>query len=269
MIRIDSQANSRLKLLGKLRQRKNRKKEGLFIAEGVRLVEMAADSAWKISFALFSDSALEGERAKILAEGLKADGVTAIAVSDAIYGRLTNTESPQGVMAIVENGLLDEGSLSGLELSQNSQLLVLDGVQDPGNAGTIIRTADAAGFDGVICLDGTVDLLNDKAVRSSMGSLFNIPVAAEVSHDAFLAFCLKRGISLYVTALDETACPHFRADYKKKCAIVLGNEGNGVSDTMLKADGQRIYIPMSGSAESLNVAIAGAIVMYEAYRQRG
>ena len=102
-----------------------------------------------------------------------------------------------------------------------------------------------------------------------MGSLFNIPVAAEVSHDAFLAFCLKRGISLYVTALDEAACPHFSADYKKKCAIVLGNEGNGVSDTILKADGQRIYIPMSGSAESLNVAIAGAIVMYEAYRQRG
>ena len=145
---------------------------------------------------------------------------------------------------------------------------MLDGIQDPGNAGTIIRTADALGCTGVVCLEGTVDMFSDKVVRSSMGSIFNIPFLDNVSRSAFIDACHDNELNMIATALDKLALKHYLAEYNSPTAIVFGNEGNGISAEILEAASSKVYIPMSGKAESLNVASAAAIVLYEASRQR-
>lgn len=145
--------------------------------------------------------------------------------------------------------------------------VVLDGVQDPGNAGTIIRTADAAGASGVILTKGSVDIYDEKTVRATMGSLFHLPVVSGVSAEELTAWAKERGLQLYAAALDVAARPHFSCDFTKPTAIVFGNEGNGVS-TELLAQAETVYIPMYGTAESLNVGTSAAIVLYEAVRQR-
>ena len=147
-------------------------------------------------------------------------------------------------------------------------LAVLDGIQDPGNAGNIIRTADALGCTGVICLTGTVDLFSDKVVRASMGSIFNIPFLDNVSRDTFVDACHDNDVIMVATALDKLSLKHYTAEYNSPTAVVFGNEGNGVSQELMEAVDRKVYIPMSGKAESLNVASAAAIVLYEANRQR-
>ena len=147
-------------------------------------------------------------------------------------------------------------------------LAVLDGIQDPGNAGNIIRTADALGCTGVICLTGTVDLFSDKVVRASMGSIFNIPFLDNVSRDTFVDACHDNDVIMVATALDKLSLKHYMAEYNSPTAVVFGNEGNGVSKELMEAVDRKVYIPMSGKAESLNVASAAAIVLYEANRQR-
>ena len=145
--------------------------------------------------------------------------------------------------------------------------VVLDGVQDPGNAGTILRTADAAGATAFITLEETTDLLSDKALRASMGSLFHLPVVTNVSRGTFIRFAEEQGVKLFAAALTSTACLHFSADYRDPVALVLGQEGSGVSTEILEA-AEPLYIPMVGQAESLNVSAAAAVLLYEALRQR-
>lgn len=266
MERIDSSVNKKLKLVAKLHNGKYRKQENLFVAEGVRIAEMAVEADWKIKFSFVSDKALENPRVRNLLERLDRLGIPVYSMADSLYNKAADTENSQGLLLVMEPGLttLDQvlaGRAGGI-------FAVLDCVQDPGNAGTIIRTADAAGFDGVICLSGTVDVLSDKVVRSAMGSLFNIPVVAGVSSDEFLRGCQKYNVKTMVTALDQEAGSYFRADYRGGCALVFGNEGNGASaEIMMEAD-EKVFIPMAGRAESLNVSVAAAIVIYEAYRQR-
>ena len=146
-------------------------------------------------------------------------------------------------------------------------LAVLDKIQDPGNAGTIIRTADAVGCTGIVALEGTVDLFSDKTVRSSMGSLFHLPIVARATHEDLFSYMRENRISCFASMLDKTAVPYFSVDYRPPVAVVFGNEGNGVSAEM----GERmphVYIPMVGKTESLNVGTAAAIILYEAFRQR-
>lgn len=145
--------------------------------------------------------------------------------------------------------------------------LVLDRLQDPGNLGTIIRTADAMGANGIICLEGTADIYSPKVVRSAMGSLFNIPIVTKISENNFLTTSKKYQLNLFATALDSTAKASWNINYPKNCAIILGNEANGVSDFLLNTIDTKIYIPMHGNAESLNVANAASMIMYEYCRQ--
>ena len=140
-------------------------------------------------------------------------------------------------------------------------------MQDPGNAGTIIRTADAVGADGVILLKGSVDVFGDKTVRSTMGSLFHLPVCTEVTAAELQEFLTGQKVTLYATALDASAKPHFTQDFRQGCAVVFGNEGNGVSAELLQ-QAVKTYIPMYGEAESLNMGGSAAVVLYEAVRQR-
>ena len=145
-------------------------------------------------------------------------------------------------------------------------LLVLDRVGDPGNVGTMLRTADAAGIGGLVLLKGSVDIYAPKTVRSSMGSLFHVPVVAGISEADFIQEAHNAGYELLVTCLDG-ADSLYKADLHGRLAFVMGNEANGVSAGLLAVADKRVYIPMAGRAESLNVAMAAGIVMFEALRQ--
>lgn len=261
--KIESAANKKIKLAASLTKRKNRRETGLFIAEGVRLAEMAVASDYEVEFALYTGECAAEARAAAVLDALESRGVTLCETTAALYKKASATESPQGLMLVMR---AKKYSLEDFQ-AESKLYVVLDGVQDPGNVGTIIRTADAVGASGVILLTGTADVYSDKTVRASMGSLFNMPVVESVSVAELMEFTQAQGLTLYATALDETATPHFEQDFTAPCAIVLGNEGNGVSSELL-ASARKTYIPMYGSAESLNVGMSAAIVLYEAVRQR-
>ncbi len=264
MERIESASNAKIKLAASLHQRKEREHRGEFVAEGVRLAETAALSGWPLSFCIVTESALANDRVQGILGMLREKECPVYVVPPNVYKKASATESPQGVLLVMKTV---QSSLSNFSVGKNSMVVVLDRIQDPGNAGTIIRTADAAGCSGVIAMEGTVDLFSDKAVRSSMGSLFHLPVVTHVKGEEWTTFAKEQGISCYAALLDKASAPYFAKDYRRASAVVFGNEGNGVSGDIL--DGaEPIYIPMSGKAESLNVATSAAIVLYEAFRQR-
>ena len=262
--RIDSPANKKIKLAAALKQRKQREKTGLFVAEGIRLCEMAAEAGWQVKFGLLTSQVLEQERGAKLVEKLTGQNCPLYEVPETVFAKAAGTETPQGILLVMGQ---KNPSLPEKTERENPLYVVMDGVQDPGNAGTIIRTADAVGADGVILLKGSVDVYGDKAVRSTMGSIFHVPVYSGVSVEELTDCARRNDLQLLATALDETAKPHFEQDFTKGTAVVLGNEGNGVSKEILAA-AQKTYIPMYGQAESLNVGMSGAIVLYEALRQR-
>lgn len=285
MQNIESPANPKVKLAAALARRREREKTGFFVAEGVRLAEMAAASDWGIAYALVTARAANEVRTRRILETLEAKQTPVFEVPERVYEKASGTVAPQGLLLVVEqqrkqleelalpsygtHNPVERSSVPSAEETKTAEpcYVVLDRIQDPGNLGTILRTADAAGLDGVILLKGTVDAYSPKVVRAAMGSLFHVPVVQEVTEAAFLAFAKAQNLKLYATALDLAAKPHFTATFSHASAIVFGNEGQGVSETLL-SHAEKIYIPMYGGAESLNVAVSSAIVLYEVVRQR-
>lgn len=265
---IDSAANKKIKLMQGLLSRKHRTKEDLFRVEGLRLAEMAAASDFSLRFALYTQELAEKERGQQLIAALQKK-CPVYEISESLAKKIAATDTPQGIFLTAEQKKwqLAELAETGGNSGQAPLYVVLDGVQDPGNAGTIIRTADAVGADGVIFTKGSVDVFGDKTVRATMGSLFHLPIVTNVTAAELADFAKKQGCQLLATALDETAKPHFDVDFRQAAAIVFGNEGNGVSRELLEKS-QRVYIPMYGETESLNVGISAAVVLYEAVRQR-
>ncbi|MGL5084635.1 MAG: TrmH family RNA methyltransferase, partial [Clostridium sp.] len=176
-----------------------------------------------------------------------------------LFNTLTCTETPQGAIAVVKNK----------EISKDIEgefYLLCDKVQDPGNLGTIIRTAHAAGVDGIILTKGTVDIYNDKVIRSTMGSLFYVPIIHEDENLTYIKELIGDGFSLVATSLSESK-DFFEADLKGKVILSVGNEGNGIGDEIFALADKKVKIPMPGGAESLNVAIATSIILFEKVRQ--
>ena len=262
--RIDSPANKKIKLAASLHSRKHREKEGLFLAEGIRLAEMAVESGWETVFCLCTAALVSQPRGSRLLARMEACSIPVYETAENVYRKASGTDTPQGILLVMKQ---KKSRLSELAPAENPLYVVLDGVQDPGNAGTIIRTADAVGADGVILLKGSADAFSEKTVRSTMGSLFHLPICPDVTREELQAFLKERKVLLLATALDETAKPHFKQDFTGRCAIAFGNEGSGVSQALL-ANAVRTYIPMYGKAESLNVGVSAAVVLYEAVRQR-
>lgn len=266
--RIESGANAKLKLAAKLHAGKYRREEGLFVAEGVRLAEMAVKAEWPVNFAFVSDSAAADARVIKVVEALQRRSCPVYQMDKTLYNKASATVNGQGLLLVMGKRLFTWREVLKCPGGNAPLLAVLDGIQDPGNAGTIIRTADALGCTGVVCLEGTVDLFSDKVVRSSMGSIFNIPFLDNVSREVFIDTCHDNEMNMLATALDKLALKHYLVEYNSPTAVVFGNEGSGISAEIMEAASSRIYIPMSGRAESLNVASAAAIVLYEANRQR-
>lgn len=251
-----SRDNKHVKQALKLKQKKYREQEDRFLIEGIRFIEEAINEE-AVKYILYSDKLhrISG------GEDILSSGCECYEVEENVLSELSDTETPQGAVAVVSKtawNLLDVKS---------DFIIIADGVQDPGNLGTIIRTADAAGAGGVVVIKGTVDVFNGKTLRSTMGSIFHIPVIFYDSFEKLVEELGSEGYRIYATSLEASEYI-YNCDFKGKTAIVIGNEGNGVPEEHLKLATHRIKIPMPGRAESLNAAAATAVVIYEVVRQR-
>ena len=252
--------NPVVKAAAELKQKKYRTQNGLYLAEGLRTAEEAV--AYKTVETLFY-VATDDDRTMRLLEDAAMQNIKLVCVNENVMKKIADTETPQGIIAVCK---MRQPKLENL-LASGKMLLVLDRVGDPGNIGTMLRTADAAGIGGLVLLKGCADIYAPKTVRSSMGSLFHIPVLSGVSEQEFVSTAKKAGYDLLVTCLDG-ADNLYKADLSGRIAFVMGNEAGGVSETLLEKADKRVYIPMAGRAESLNVAMAAGIVMFEALRRK-
>lgn len=197
-----------------------------------------------------------------------SNGIRMYQVDEKVMAKLSDTKAPQGVLAVIRTPEQNLRQLRpGTASDNNAPVIILDRVQDPGNLGTIIRTADAVGALGLILLEGCVDAYSPKVVRASMGSLFHLPVVQDVTAEEALTWCYRNGYEPAATAL-KNAQNVYKADISKKMAFLFGNEANGVAEELQAAAETRLFIPMAGLAESMNVAMAAGIILFEGLRQR-
>ena len=252
------QAPSRgeIKQLRALMQRKNREAQGRFLAEGVRVVEDLLASRLSIRLVLATSTLEDNSRGQVLLTEVGRRHIPLRFVADAELAEFAGTDTPQGVIAVADQPQADLESLQHPEV-----LLMLDAVQDPGNFGTLVRTAEALGAGAVISLPGTVDAWNPKAVRAAAGSSFRIPVIA-AKWGVLAPWLRDRGYQVLVAAADGAPLD----SPPGRSALVVGNEGAGVSPETLAHADLRVGIPLRGRAESLNVAAAAAILLYELLR---
>ncbi|SHE32671.1 TrmH family RNA methyltransferase [Desulforamulus putei] len=262
---ITSSQNPKIKYIRKLSQRTFRQKERKFLVEGIRLVEEALNSPWRTECFVYTSRGIQSHRGGCLLEAAVQKGAQIFQVPDSLMAELAATETPQGVLAVLWQP--DYTLADVLAPGQPPLVVMVDGVQDPGNLGTIIRSADAAGAGGVILLKGTVDLYNPKTLRSTMGSLFHLPVVTAEDVTGALDYLASAGITL-VVGDPAGGQPVFHADLKGPVAFVVGNEGVGPRPAIYGYKHRKVTIPMPGRAESLNVAMATSIMLYEAVRQR-
>ncbi|GAA0718333.1 RNA methyltransferase [Clostridium malenominatum] len=255
---IASKDNSLFKELKRLKEKKHRVKEGKFLVEGFRFVEEALNSDFTLSHIILSESSKDKYVELELKNRVK-DHTKIYVLGEALFKTLSDTENPQGILAVLEN--------KKREIEDNFGFYVLaDRVQDPGNMGTIIRTAHAAGALGVITTEGTVDIYNDKTLRSTMGSIFYIHILENKDLD-FLKSLKEKGYNFLVSSLESKNNIYDLNLKNKKLVICIGNEGNGISQEVFKLGDENFKIPMPGGAESLNAAIAAAVIMFEIVRQ--
>jgi TrmH family RNA methyltransferase len=238
-----------------LRRRTEREERGLFLAEGIRVVEALADSALDVELVVVSDSLAATPRGAALLAGLGSKHEVR-AVPDSVLARVAATESPQGVVVAAR---IPAASLETVPVRERSTVLVLDAVQDPGNFGTLVRSADAFGADLVLALPGTVDPWNPKAVRAAAGSSFHVPILSAGTEEA-LAWL--RSHAYRILAADTEGVPVGSVPGAERNALVVGNEGAGIGQAVRAAADAVVAVPIRVSAESLNVGVAAGILLY-------
>lgn len=248
------------RLIERLKTRKGRSREGLVLVEGVRAAATAMDGDAVVRFAVTSPRIAERPEGAKLAIRLRDLGVDVRRVDDDGLTRLSDTAHPQGVLLVCEE------RTTSLDAIPVGRWLVLDAIQDPGNAGTLLRAAAAFGLDGVVAVDGTVDLWGPKAVRASAGLVFHVPVT-RVAAGALLARCAGAGIAILVA--DAAGEDVGVVERPEAFALVMGNEGAGVRSMVMEVADRRVAVPMRGQVESLNVGIAGSILLYALMGEKG
>lgn len=252
---IVSPQNPKVKLVRALAGRpKERREAGAFLAEGVRLVEEALLAGWPFRFVLHTDEL--SERGQGLVEKLRAQKVEIDPIGAALMRSLSDTETSQGILAVLEEH----------ELTQASPLdfaLIPDSVRDPGNLGTLLRSAGAAGVQSVLIPPETVDPFSPKVVRAGMGAHFHLPILSmswEQIRDRV------KGLQVYLADMDGASC--WEADFKSPLALIVGGEAEGATGRAHQLASRLVSIPMLGRTESLNAAVAGSVLMFEVLRQR-
>jgi TrmH family RNA methyltransferase len=263
MLVISSSQNQTIKEIKSLKSRKGREENCLFVVEGLRISREAIAEKAGIKYLVMSESFIGAEDACMLKAEIESAEIKYYIVIDKLFKEIADTENPQGVLAVIG---MNQPSLDEADLKE-SLIIMLDSVRDPGNMGTIIRTADAAGFSGVILTKGCVDVYNPKVIRSTMGSIFHIPVYQCADTADAIDLLKSRGVTVYVSHL-EGSQSIYDSVLAAPLALVIGSEAKGVSrETALKAD-RLVRIPMPGRAESLNASVAASIMIYEAVRRK-
>jgi TrmH family RNA methyltransferase len=255
-------SKEKLKELTKLKTKKGRKTQGRFLVEGIRLCEEVVNSDWEIDSVLFTSSFQDLPAGKKLLQKFERRNVEIIPVKTEIVKKLSDTVTPQGIISVVK---IRGFSLDQLWSGDSNIILALDAIRDPGNVGALIRTADAFGIDGVILSSDSVELYNPKVVRSTMGSIFHLPILDEVDLEETIPNLKKRNFKIYGTDVKEGKDSD-KVDYSEKICLLIGSEAEGLNNNLLKLSDEIIRIPIVGRAESLNASVAGGILLYEITR---
>lgn len=254
---ITSAQNPKLKLVRALLGRaKERREAGAFVAEGVRLVEEVVNSNWELRFVLYDETL--SERGLSLVESLKSKGVDCEMLASNLMKSLSDTETSQGILAVLP--------MTKLPITNHPNfLLIPDQIRDPGNLGTLIRSAAAAGVQAVLLPPETTDAFAPKVVRAGMGAHFRLPIRAMTWEEIGQVVKLE-GLKVYIADMDGVSC--WDTDLREPLMLVVGSEADGVSESARRLATQKISIPMSGKVESLNAGVAGSVLMFEVMRQR-
>lgn len=258
---ITSTANPLVKDIFELTHKKNRDLSKKFLVEGIRSVEELLLTDWTTEHLLVRRDLLENEKANQLLELAHQKSIPTIIINDKVAQKISDTTSNQGLFAVAYQKNFEWQSI----LAGNN-IIILDNIQDPGNLGTLIRTANATNISALVLRNG-VDIYSPKVVRSSMGSLFSLPFICVNTAEEILTQVRPAGFSIIATSLLDSI-PVYNYDFQEKTAVILGNENSGISDNLNLAADQAINIPQNTHVNSLNVAIAGAMIMYEMLRQR-
>lgn len=254
---ITSNHNPKIKLVRALLGRaRDRREAGAFVVEGVRLFEEAVDSSWPMRFVLFDESL--SERGKLKVESLISQGVDVEEVSTSVMKAISETEAPQGILAVLESTQLP------ITNSLNF-ILIPDQIRDPGNLGTLLRSAAATGAQAVLIPPETTDAFAPKVLRSGMGAHFKLPIHS-MNWDEIRNVIKSAGLQVFVADMDGQSC--WEVDLRQPVALVIGNEAEGASESARGVANGKISIPMSGMMESLNAGVAGSVLMFEVVRQR-
>lgn len=253
---ITSSQNSKIKLVRALGRAKERREANAFVVEGVRLVEEAVLSNWGLRFALYDETLSERGNAQV--ERLKSSGVDVEMISTGLMESLSETDTPQGLLAVLEFKQLP------ITTSPNF-VLIPDQIRDPGNLGTLLRSAAATGVQAVLMPPETTDAFAPKVVRSAMGAHFRLPVHS-MMWEEIEQICKSAYLQMYIADMDGVSC--WDMDLRQPLALIVGSEAEGASEQARKLASQQISIPMAGNVESLNAGVAGSVLMFEVVRQR-
>lgn len=255
---ITSTSNIQVKnVIQLLKRAKHRKEQDVFVAEGIKMFQ---EAPWEKLVKVYASETFYQQNREIL----EKKGKPVELVSDSVFKSMSDTQTPQGILCVVQQFHYDFCSL--LEKEQ-SLLLLLENLQDPGNLGTILRTAEAAGVNGILLTEHSVDIYNPKTIRSTMGSIYRVPVLYVPDFQGPVSELKKKNVQIYAAHLRGKRY-YDEFSYQNSCAFLIGNEGNGLSEETAELADIYLKIPMAGKVESLNAAVAASVLMYEAARQR-
>lgn len=261
---IASAANPRVKAVAKLRDRRERERTGLTIVDGGREVRRALAAGVELAEAFVCEPLVRSSDARAAVAELVAAGVRITTVSPVVFDRIAFGDRVEGIVAIVRAPGTD---LASIKLPPQPLVIVLEAVEKPGNLGAALRSADGAGVDALLAADAATDVFNPNAIRASLGTAFTVPIGAGSTPEV-VAFLRGNDIRIVAARVDATT-DYTEADLRGPVAIVLGSEADGLSPAWSAPDVTTVRLPMLGAADSLNVSVAAAILLYEARRQRG
>lgn len=261
---ITSVTNRYVKLARSLKERSWREKKGLYLIEGIHLLEEARQAGIPLEVVLYSPQIFATSRGEQLVAGLQQAGYRCLAVTEELMVTMSSTVTPPGIVAVAPTRVF---SLADLLAVPSPLLMIAAGIQDPGNLGTIWRTALGAGATGLVLTRGSVDPFNPKVIRAAMGATFKLPVVSGVEPAALVRELEACGIKLVVADVGASLV-FWQADLSGSLALAVGSENQGPGGELLAAATARVGIPLVGPVESLNAAVAAALLLYEALRQR-
>lgn len=264
---ITNPKNNFIRFIRSLKKKKVSEEKERFLLEGINSIEEALKSNIEIPYYIYSLDLFKASRGKELYERLKEKGSELVLVAEAVFNKLSETQTPQGIIAVPARLKWDEKSVFSKE---RAFIIILAGIQDPGNLGTIVRLSDALRLDGIVVSEDTVDHYNPKTVRSTQGAIFRVPIFKTENLRDYIDTLKNNGFMTFSTTLRENSVSYDKVDYSgySKIALVVGNEARGIPDDIDEKSDFRIKLPILGEIESLNAGVATGIAAYEIMRQK-